>query len=387
MDCAQKSMLTQRRLSQDMNGFTLIELMVAVAASTIVVAAGYTILTATSKATRANDQAAGTQYNARVAMERLSRDIRMAGFGMTGPVGNCNTAIVPRDNTPGGPDTGPDTVSLVVPAVSTANAAWTLTAEAKGPTTTLTLTAASVNDMVTSGLKKRINTVGPPATTTPGSTLSIGGVISVEVSDYSGGTITLLNTLVSPASFPAGTPVYLLKCMTYQVILPPDANGVCGGTAPCLVQGEAAAINNCDVAAPNPCSPIVDGIEDLQLAYACDGCNITPPNPASADGVIDDQGTMSGTFDQADFLSNTNWATPPLTPDKIRLVQVSIVGRQTATEIGMGETVKAGTNSAAVVLPDHNHANDASFMANPTAYQQLRRRLLIHTVETRNLES
>jgi type IV pilus assembly protein PilW len=240
--------------------------------------------------------------------------------------------------------------------------------------------------MVTSGLKKRIDTAGPPATTTPGSTLSIGGVVSVEVNDYSGGTITLQNPLVSPASFPAGTPVYLLKCMTYQVISSPDANNVCGGTAPCLVQGEPAAINNCNVAS-SLCSPIVDGIEDLQLAYGCDGCNVTAPNPASADGVIDDQGAMNGTFDQADFLSNTNWTTAPLTPDKIRLVQVSIVARQTATEIGTGETVKAGTNSAVVVLPDHNHANDASYIANPAAYAQQRRRLLIHTVETRNLES
>ena len=50
-------------------------------------------------------------------MELLSHDIKMAGYGMTGPVLNCPTAIVPADNTVGGPDTGPDSISLVIPTV------------------------------------------------------------------------------------------------------------------------------------------------------------------------------------------------------------------------------------------------------------------------------
>src|SRR6476646_9702382 len=95
-------------------GFTILGLLVGITIAVIVTAAAFTALTSSSKATRVNDQTAQTQQNARVAMELLSHDIKMAGYGMTGPVANCPSAIVSADNTVGGPDTGPDSVSLVI---------------------------------------------------------------------------------------------------------------------------------------------------------------------------------------------------------------------------------------------------------------------------------
>ena len=112
----------------DERGFTLVELMVALVIGAIITAAAFTILTTTSKAVRANEQTVDTQQNVRIAMELLSRDIKMAGFGSPGvAIGNCSYPIMPSDNTVGAVDNGPDSVQLLVPTgKSTGTGRWTL---------------------------------------------------------------------------------------------------------------------------------------------------------------------------------------------------------------------------------------------------------------------
>jgi type IV pilus assembly protein PilW len=339
-------------------GFSLIELMTAVAITGIIVAAGFTILTSSNKATNTTDQLAGTQQSARLAMELLSRDIKMAGFGSTGAAaGACATPIVPGDNNIAGNDTGPDQVSLLVPATSNAVTSWTLSAQA--PTTAgssftqIALTTANINDMVSAGMAN-------------GSYISLGGTPSVPVSviNAAGGTITFASSIGAPALFPAGTPVYLLQCVTYAI----STNAVtCGSAAPCLTRNGQA---------------IAEGVEDLQLAYACDGC-VSAINTGVPDGTIDNQGGAAG-FDEADFVTNNAWATPPMTPDKIRLVQVSLVARQVAPEMGLSEAqVRAVNTPGPIVVSDHNPSADAGYTL--SNYQQWRRRVLVRTVQTRNL--
>jgi type IV pilus assembly protein PilW len=137
--------------------------------------------------------------------------------------------------------------------------------------------------------------------------------------------------------------------------------------------------------------PMVDGIEDLQLAYGCDGCNILPPNPPGPDGIIDDQDAPgpgpigSGVFTAADFVTNNVWATPPFTPEKIKLVQVTIVARDSQASKGLSEGNAVPTNSAPTVVSDHNPIVDAGY--NAATYQQQRRRVLTKTIQVRNLES
>lgn len=364
------------------SGFTLVELMAAVVITSVIVAAGFTALTGTSKAARANDQAASTQQNVRLAMEMISADIKMAGFGMTGPVGACNTAIVPADNNPAGPltainDTGPDSVSLVVPITGPGAPLGTLQVQATGPITTIQLSPGSVAAMQAAGLA--VNSV-----------VSIGGVVSGTVSaiNVAGDALTLLNAIPAPAVFPGcaapctGTQVYLLQCITYQIIPAPDAFNICAGNTPCLVRGVAPALN-CNIAA-SPCVPITDGIEDLQLAYACDGCNAAV-NGGIADGIIDSQTPpFTAPFAQTDFVSNNAWTVAPMTPTTIRLVQINVVARQTQNDLGFGEPqTPAVSSAAALVVSDHNAANNPGF--NLPTYQQIRRRVLTRTVEARNL--
>jgi type IV pilus assembly protein PilW len=352
--------VNQSRVYEEERGVTLVELMAGIFVTLVVVAAGFTALNTTNKAARANDQTVDTQQNVRVAMEVISRDIKLAGFGMTGQVGACALAgapqaIVPADNNPGGADTGPDSVSLVVPTTSSATPLWTLTSAVGPGFNQITLPAGAIPDMQAAGL-------------VVGSTVSIAGAATATVSAIGGNTLTFNPAVGAPAAFPAGTPVYLLQCITYSI---GTTAAACGGNAPCLLRGVA----------PN-LVPITDGIEDIQLAYACDGCNVAV-NGGVADGVVDDQ-NASGTFDQADFLTNNAWTASPLTPDKIRLVQVSIVARQTTADQGLGEGRTAMTaTTAPLVVSDHNHAADATY--DPATYPQFRRRVLTRTLQTRNL--
>lgn len=314
-------------------GVSMFELLVGISVAMIVIAAGYGIMTSTDRAAAVNDQTAEMQQNARVAMELLTRDIKTAGFGMPGTVGGCANAIVPADQNPGGADTGPDSVSVVVPTLLS-----TLAAPAQGGALTVTLQAGAVAAMAPEGFGN-------------GATISLGGLSAGMVNTIAGDVLTLGASLGQSASFPAGTQVFWLRCIAYAV----STNvTTCAGTAPCLLRGGV---------------PLAEGIEDLQLAYACDGC------AGVADGIVDDQ-NASGTFDAGDFVSNNAWNSGSMVPSTIRLVRVSVVARQVRSDAQWSSTVP-------VVAEDHNPGTDPGF--DQHAYKQVRRRLYTKTVQVRNL--
>lgn len=347
-----------KTLRRDQGGFTLIELMAGVMISVIVVAAGYTVMTSSVKASAVNDQTTQMQQNARIAMDLLSRDIKMAGFGMTAPVvtgaNTCNTAIVPQDANAAGPDNGPDSVLLVVPTlISTTTAA---VGGGAGATNQLTMPAGSVAALSGDGFNA--GTLPQP--------VSVGGTLSATVTAIAGDVLTLQNTINPPTAFPAGAQVFWLRCIAYAVS---SVAATCAGNAPCLLRNGVA---------------LADGIEDLQLAYGCDGC-VLGVNGGVANGIVDDQaGGTANVFDQADFISSNTWATAPMTPDKIRLVRVSIVARQPRTDTGFGErNTRAVATTGPIIVEDHDPSTDAGYSL-PT-YQQTRRRLFTRTVELRNV--
>ena len=352
------------RYGEEQRGFTMIELLVGITIAAIVSAAAFTALTSSSKATRANDQTAQTQQSARVAMELLSHDIKMAGYGTGGPINNCGTAIVPSDNNVAGNDTGPDSISLIVPT-----AVGTTTAPVSGPITAITLST-------TGGL-------------VPTSPISIGGVVTTTVASLAGSTATLGTTLGAPTTFPANTQVYWLQCVTYQVIRATDVNAaICGGNAPCLARGVEAPLLAGKIDCNGPggataCVAIAEGIEDLQLSYACDGCNAAV-NSGVADRVVDDQGAIDNIFGAGDFVSNSNWSVTPMTPDAIRLVLVSIVARETRAGQGFGEGNSVMANTIGpMIVQDHDPSADPGYAA--STYQPFRRRLVTRTIEVRNI--
>ena len=379
-------MITQENIRSGQQGVTLIELMIGAVVATTIIAAGYAVLTSSSKAMTTNEQTVETQQNVRVAMEFLYRDIRQAGFGMNGPVGNCPTAIVPADHTPAGPDRGPDRISLVAPTGNTVGTAtdppWLLNSDTNiGSGVPFALPSAiAVTNMVSEA---------GGSLTVPPAVISIGGAITTTVTAAAGANLTV-PTVNLPTAMKQNTPIYLLQCITYQIIPPPDAAGLCAGRSPCLVRGVAggmtAGVLDCTTAGSR-CTPIADEIEDIQFAYGCDGC-VVAVNSGIADGIIDNQGGVAG-FDQADFVTNVAWGTGLMTADKIQLAQLTIVGRQRRADQGFGESNQQTAQGTALQVTDHLHS-DGLFAAGDYAaltppYTSTRRRLLTRTIELRNL--
>ncbi len=387
-------MLRVRPMKEDQRGVTLVELMIGAVVASLVVAAGLAMLTMSEKAMRTSEQTVDTQQNVRLAMELLSRDLRMAGYGpMSGPVGNCQSAVVPADHTVTGPDRGPDRISLVVPVgnpVGTAgNPPWVFNADTAinaGPGGAVTVIAMPAAAVVTN-----MTAEAGGSLTAPPATVSIGGTLTGTVTAAAGANLTI-NVTGPPIEGPMkrNTPVYLLQCITYQIIPPPDVGGLCNGRSPCLVRGVAggmtAGVLDCTTAGSR-CTSIADEIEDIQFAYACDGC-VAGINSGTPDRIIDNQGGAAG-FDQADFVSNNPWTLGIMTPDKIRLAQVTVVGRQRRADQGFGEANRQTNQSVALQVSDHLHS-DGVFAAGDYAtltppYTSTRRRLLTKTVELRNL--
>jgi type IV pilus assembly protein PilW len=378
-------MVAQGNIRGGQQGVTLVELMIGAVVATTIIAAGYTVLTSSSKALTTNEQTVETQQNVRMAMEFLFRDIRQAGFGMNGPVGNCSTAIVPADNNTAGPDRGPDRISLVVPVGNPVGTAtdppWILNSDTTTGFSLLALpSAVAVTNMASEA---------GGSLTVPPAAISIGGAITTTVTAAGGANLTVAAVL-APAAMKRNSPIYLLQCITYQIIPPPDPAGLCAGRSPCLVRGVAggmtAGVLDCTTVGSR-CMSIADEIEDIQFAYGCDGC-VAAVNSGTADGIIDNQGGAVG-FDQADFVTNNAWATAPLTADKIQLAQLTIVGRQRRADQGFGEGNQQTAQGTALQVSDHLHS-DGVFAAGDYAtltppYTSTRRRLLTRTVELRNL--
>jgi type IV pilus assembly protein PilW len=356
-------------------GFSLVELMAAVLITAVIVAAALTTVVSSNRANHVNSQVADTQQNVRVAMDLISKDIRLAGFNYeaTDPAtplivgcssGGRPVGLLPQDQNAAGADTGPDRVSLVVPVLTSPTTPWVLsvlaapTGPGSLPYTTVNLAGAAITDMQAHGF-------------TNGSVVSLGGAVLRRVSSFTAGSITF-DTGVD-GTFPVGTPVYLMQCVQYQVT---TSTATCGPDgAPCLVRNGI---------------PVVDGVEDFQLSYACDGCNTASPNPLGADGIMDEWEAPANGFTNGDFISNSTWSgAAPLTnmrPHTIRLAQISIVARQTQADQGTSEGGAPGTNSPGpVVVGDHDPSTPGDPGYDPASYQQQRRRVLTRSVQPRNL--
>lgn len=356
-------------------GMTLIELMIAAAVGLGVIGAALSMLVMSQKATTANEQVVETQQNVRVAMEMLARDMRLASYNYVGnvpgapTVGTCSVTngtfsrpvgLRPRDQNPTGADTGPDSISMVVPLLTDVVTPWVLSANVGGtgidpvPFNALPIAAAAITDMVSQGLAV-------------GSVVSIGGSEVRAVGTVSATALTLSSSI--DGKFPAGTPVYLLQCVTYAV---GTTTATCGtGNTACLTRNGV---------------PLVDGIEDIQFSYGCDGCSTAAPNPLSPDGVLDEIDGVNTTSVPSitDFVTNSAWNVPPMSPETIKQVQISVVGRQMTPDQGFGERYTSGVNtSGPVIMSDHNPSADAGYDA--STYSKLRRRVVTRVIQPRNM--
>ena len=292
-------------------GFTLIELMVAMAGFALVSLAAFSVLSTGQRTAVANDQLVKVQQTARLALDLMTRDIRMSGYGV--PVGvalpaGCNSPLAPID---GGPAAA-DTISVVTVDQVIGQLAQTTPVFPGNIITLKTLPPGlvNVNDVVT-----------------------LDGVLTafVTAKDEATKRLTLsasIGSSTGPRVFQPNTTVVRLVCVTYAV------NGAASNPPFQLMR-------TVGIPGPgNPPVPIVDGIETIQLAYALDADN---------DGQIDNQAGSVVGFDCLDFVPNTP---PPAVPPPAPAVTV---------QLPCGPPAAVGT----AAIP-------ASVGANPTTARQVR---------------
>jgi prepilin-type N-terminal cleavage/methylation domain-containing protein len=223
-------------------GITLIELLVALVIAGILVAAVYRTFLGQQKTYTVQEQVVDMQQNVRALINRMMREIRMAGFG--------NVSMV-LPVTIGG-KTYNDVVNLDTPvagAVTIVSAMGSTTLTGIPSTNQITvnsLTDSQGNLLFDMGNRKYV---------------SIGGVESYTITNIAGNTLTLSGTLTYYHR--VGTPVYGIRAVSYQV-------GMVSGI-PTLLRDENMG---------GGAQPLADNIETLQFGYLDANGNPTANPPA-----------------------------------------------------------------------------------------------------------
>lgn len=229
-------------------GITLIELVMALGLTEIVVFALYSVYLSQHKSYIIQDQVAEMQQNARVAIDRMAREIRMAGFGVPGSnlwswvdwidgiTMNNNLQIVQ------GSGSQPDTIYIVgcfdSPLAS-------LSTGASSGMNSLTLQNATQASKFNTHRKKVI---------------SIDGLENAIITHISGSTLTIDTDPATPGNqglardYSANTPIYLVKVVTYSVV------------SNTLKRNENTGAGR---------QPLAENIEDLQISQSSNGINIS----------------------------------------------------------------------------------------------------------------
>ena len=235
-------------------GFTLVELLVAMAISGIVVAAVYTAFVTQQKSYTVQNQVAETQQNARVGLDLIAREVRMAGYGQPAWSMNADWNGDGVDEEVTEPIKVPESKDRVtVIGCFEPNPVQLKNAASVNDTT---LTLVDPNDTDDSDIAEdRFNT-------TTKSNIFIGGFDNAKVVGVSGRTLTIDTDPTSSGnqglirSFIVGSEVNLVQAITYYIendTLRRDGN----------------------TGVPDQFLTLAENIENLQITYANKIANIS----------------------------------------------------------------------------------------------------------------
>lgn len=254
-------------------GVTLIELMIVLVIAAFLVAGIYSLFITQHRSYTVQDQVAGVQQDARVALDIMARDIRMAGFLIGSQGFNVNTytfAVTPNNGGGSPPASNPDVITVVAAADQFMSGVNPVTVRnvdvsTKGATlgvhnpVTDTWSDADIGSFFDDDKKKFVAFEG-------NSTLyqiqpsGINGQILTLNSSPPVSLATILDSTVSPPR--EGARVYRVKAITYSAINP--TTGVPDGV---LRRDE----NTGNGAQPLAGDGITTFVEDLQFTYQVQG--------------------------------------------------------------------------------------------------------------------
>lgn len=289
-------------------GFSLVEVMAALVILAIAMTAVFATFISQQKSFTVQSRVAEMQQNLRQAVEFMTRDIRMAGYGIPDNVTIPNNVVAAgvtslrslyaKDNT-----TGPDQIFILYLFDMDANQPPTTDNASGVPANAGSITVPTTTGFLATGGELVIVTDGATAdlyetSAAVGTILTLGGGYG-----YNAG---------HTKSYPAGSPPVIVakaRFVRYYIDSTDPAH-------PTLMVDRMGGLAS---------QPLADDIEDMQLTYGLD---------TNADGTVD------------------FWASSPAVPSQIRQVQLQFIARTRLPEAGWSETRPALGNRAAGTTPD-----------------------------------
>lgn len=268
----------------DNKGFTLVELMTAMAISSFVALAGISLFTTTNWAYKVNEDVVEAQESGRMAMDMLAKDIRAGGFGLPAPPFSLTFTGLSAIPTP-----LPATLTSIITVSNSSTAPDSITILGIGyEAGTLSIGANTDCNNGSTG-KLCLNSVaGFLAGGNYQSNrryISLNGTTFIELATAQLETALNKLALLTPSTldrdYPDGTPVYIIQAVNYSIDT--TATG-CSITNPCLVMRDYSMLRGGTV--PGERVVLAENIEDLQFAYGTD---------TNLDGRIDYAGAYTDT--------------------------------------------------------------------------------------------
>lgn len=275
-----------RFVSQSQQGFSLVELMIAMTIGFLVVAAvGYVYL-GSRQTFRMSDSMSRMQENARLAIETLARDVRMAGYV---GCGNLQTATITTiANPPVSSISAANAITGLDSGVSTANFLGTTITRPGGDTLSIMGAFGGgvglVGNLSPSNANVQIN--GNPFNFAVGDVLVVSDCKNADVfsptSVSGGGTVTMAhanstNTGNRVGDYGSDGIVLKMEQYTYFIGINPDLK-------------RALYRTNVVTGVPGGTVELVENVWDMQIAYGMD---------TNADGEVDSYGDATAV--------GTNW--------------------------------------------------------------------------------
>lgn len=299
-------------------GFSLVELLIAMVIASVVGLAGISIFSSSNWSQKTQEDITEAQQNVRVAMDRLTKDIRMAGFGLPDPPFSL-TFTVPATFV--GESVGSITLTSPITVNNSSTAPDTITILGIGYEAG-TLSKGGATDCNDSGMGKICldsvasanNFFSTDLTTfkTNRKYISLNGttymVLSAAQSERASAKLALGTPATLDRNYPDGTPVYIIQAVQYTIVSDTSITG-CSATNPCLTSHDATELRG------SGRQLLAENIEDIQFAYGID--------ESPRDGKID----YASGYDAADF-SNA-----PTDNTSIIAVRTTVVGRTRTTDM------------------------------------------------------
>ena len=253
-------------------GFTIIELLIAMSVASLVAMSGFALFNQSNASFQTQENVGEAQQNARVAMDRISRDIRTAGFGLPTPPYTLSYAGASFSNpvTVGDSSTGPDTITILGIGYEEGQIIEGENDKGQG-----FICYSSIN-RTTDNPFGRILDKTSKYVTYARRYINVEGVYFAELDtsapyEECGGSTRMKLPLLDPpklkGDFNSGT-VYIIQAVEYSIVETNEIGG-CSALNPCLVSKDYSMLRG-SAGANVGRELLAENIEDLQFAYGID---------------------------------------------------------------------------------------------------------------------